>query len=47
MVYDPHLKVKPQVLIQAAVSALSDQLVISNDKTHNLFSDYSATLDWP
>ena len=33
MTYTPHLKVKPQVLIQAAVSALSDQLVISNTVT--------------
>lgn len=33
MTYTPHLKVKPQVLIQAAVSALNDQLVISNTVT--------------
>lgn len=33
MVYAPHLKVKPEVLVQAAVSALSDQLVISNTVT--------------
>jgi len=33
MTYTPHLKVKPEVLIQAAVSALKDQLVISNTVT--------------
>ena len=33
MTYTPHLKVKPQVLIQAAVSALNDSLVISNTVT--------------
>ena len=33
MTYTPHLKVKPQVLIQAAVSALNDTLVISNTVT--------------
>jgi hypothetical protein len=33
MTYTPHLKVKPAVLVQAAVSALRDQLVISNTVT--------------
>lgn len=33
MTYTPHLKVKPQVLIQAAVSALNDSLSISNTVT--------------
>lgn len=33
MTYTPHLKVKPQVLIQAAVSALNDTLSISNTVT--------------
>ena len=33
MTYTPHLKVKPEILIQAAVSALNDQLVISNTVT--------------
>lgn len=33
MTYTPHLKVKPQILIQAAVSALNDTLVISNTVT--------------
>lgn len=33
MTYTPHLKVKPAVLVQSAVSALSDQLSISNTVT--------------
>lgn len=33
MVYQPHLKVKPEVLVQAALSGLSDTLVISNTVT--------------
>jgi len=33
MSYTPHLKVKPAVLVQSAVSALSDQLSISNTVT--------------
>lgn len=33
MTYTPHLKVKPAVLVQSAVSALTDQLSISNTVT--------------
>ena len=33
MTYTPHLKVKPQVLVEAGVEALSDKLVISNTIT--------------
>lgn len=33
MTYTPHLKVKPSVLVQSAVSALTDQLSISNTVT--------------
>lgn len=33
MTYTPHLKVKPKVLIEAAVSALKDELVIANTVT--------------
>jgi hypothetical protein len=33
MTYTPHLKVKPEVLVEGAVSALRDQLVISNTVT--------------
>jgi hypothetical protein len=33
MTYTPHLKVKPKVLVEAAVEALSDKLVISNTIT--------------
>lgn len=33
MTYTPHLKVKPAVLVEAAVSALKDELVIANTVT--------------
>lgn len=33
MTYTPHLKVKPAVLVESAVAALRDQLVISNTVT--------------
>ena len=38
--YEPHLKVKPQVLADAAVEALTDQLNISQTVTHG--ADYTS-----
>jgi hypothetical protein len=47
MTYTPHLKVKPQVLVQAAVSALTDQLVVSNlvTKRNDLTTFFSSEGD--
>lgn len=47
MTYTPHLKVKPDVLVQAAVSALKDELVIANTvtKRHDMNTFFKASGD--